>query len=241
MPTVARSRETLTTTETSGCPTSTMGRAPRRAQILSTMASFARTATNCVFLSWAFVPCASTATVAPAGTWSSHGSSAMPWYSESESAAPMRSSTSTTREARRDHRQARYASSSAEPKPTWPLSARTCLAPREASSSARRGSKPLGHVAKNSRAPAAPSVEMRDSVMRDTFRPWSEVLEMVCVPGVAAGVKRSHQQLDTRLARWSVPRARSRPRRDRRPSLRTRLSLVRKRGRGYGYHLLRNV
>jgi hypothetical protein len=163
------------------------------------MASFARTATNCVFLSWAFVPCASTATVAPAGTWSSHGSSDMPWYSESESAAPMRPSTSTTREARRDHRQARYASPSAEPKPTWPLSARTCLAPSDASSSASRGSKPLGHVAKNSRASATPSGTMRDAVMRDTFRPWSGVLEMVCASGIAAGVKRGHQQLDTRF------------------------------------------
>ena len=205
MPTVARSRETLTTTDTFGCSTSTMGRAPRRAAILSTMASFARTATNCVFLSWAFVPCASTATVAPAGTWSSHGSSDMPWYSESESAAPMRPSTSTTREARRDHRQARYASPSAEPKPTWPLSARTCLAPSDASSSASRGSKPLGHVAKNSRASATPSGTMRDAVMRDTFRPWSGVLEMVCASGIAAGVKRDHQQLDTRFPRVARP------------------------------------
>ena len=57
--TVARSRETLTATVTSGLAVSTEGRMPRRACSWSTMASLEWTAVNCVFLSWAFVPCAS--------------------------------------------------------------------------------------------------------------------------------------------------------------------------------------
>ena len=63
---------------TSGASVFTRGRAPRRERSLSATASFERRATNCVFLSWSFVPRASMAMVAPGATWSSQGMAERP-------------------------------------------------------------------------------------------------------------------------------------------------------------------
>ena len=147
---VARSPRSVSAMRTPGCSVSTEGRAPVASVMRSQMASFTRSDEKRVLRRLLLVPWAVTAMVAPGARICSQHMSLVPAYRSSASRHSKRSSTTSTRLARRDHKQARSPSTASPAKETRPLSLRTWLSPSARSSSASASSNPAGQVAKNS-------------------------------------------------------------------------------------------
>ena len=138
----------------SGSSGSTLGRSPWMLRRRSHTASFTFCPMNAVLRSVSEVPRAKTAMVFCGLMCFSQGMARTEAYSSSASLASTRSTTSMTREAARDHRQARYASTGLPLNETPPFKGRTRRMPMPLSSSATTLSKPKGQVAKNSSKPS---------------------------------------------------------------------------------------